>query len=381
MIRPVVDLLRIFCGIVRVFAIATVVPISRTIIYLNGTVEKCNNRFCCPDFSSQFSIRYIRNKRQLKLVGIAHVQIEDLVFQRRKIEPVQRPHGTIDRLVQRNSYGVSRNNFLEQCRTENVLRFGRTNDLVIQAVVGTDVVVPGAFIDNRGVFIHRSQNKFRGQIQKDFSTEPHVFSIQIFDEMTLDLFLLFRIQLDILFRCHIQQIFQKNRQINAVPVCTECIDMPVAVDRGRHQFLRVQMSMNVQFIRCYLNRFVREDHVVDNQHVYHIVKPKTNVVRILFGVVIAAYQDLSARNGRDDLLHGLVISRFGVTNIAKMNEQIMLADRAVEVCCKSFQVCFGTMRVLVIPFFRIEMPIGCKPYVFHGCVTSFMYVKEFKVVY
>ena len=194
--------------------------------------------------------------------------------------------------------------------------------------------------------------------------------------MILDLFLLFRIQLDILFRCHIQQIFQKNRQINAVPVCTECIDMSVAVDRRRHQFLRVQVSMNVQFIRCYLNRFVREDYVVDNQYIHHIVKPKTNVVRILFGVVIATNQDLSPRNGRDDLLHGLVISRFRVTDIAKMNEQIMLADRAVEVCCKSFQVCFGTMRVLVIPFFRIEMPIGCKPYVFHGCVTSFMYVKR-----
>ena len=162
MIRPVVDLLRIFRGIVRVFTIATVVPISRTIIYLNGTVEKCNNRFCCPDFSSQFSIRYIRNKRQLKLVGIAHVHVEDLIFQRRKIEPVQRPHGTIDRLVQRNSYGISRNNFLEQCRTENVLRFGGTNDLVVQAVVGTDVVVPGAFISNSGVFIHWSQDKFRG---------------------------------------------------------------------------------------------------------------------------------------------------------------------------------------------------------------------------
>ena len=162
MIRPVVDLLRIFRGIVRVFTIVAVVPISLTIINLNGFVEECNNRFCSPDLSCQTRIRYIRNKRQLKLVGIAHVQIEDLVFQRRKIKPVQRPHGTIDRLVQRNSYGISRNNFLEQCRTENVLRFGGTNDLVVQAVVGTDVVVPGAVIGNRGVFIHRSQNKFRG---------------------------------------------------------------------------------------------------------------------------------------------------------------------------------------------------------------------------
>ena len=40
-------------------------------------------------------------------------------------------------------------------------------------------------------------------------------------------------QPDVLLRCQVQQIFQKNGLIDAVPVCTERVDMPVAVDRGR----------------------------------------------------------------------------------------------------------------------------------------------------